>query len=335
MRQVMPLAVAVGLVATMTAACGGGSSSSTGTSAGAGSGSAAAKNYKVTLIQGVANDPFYVSMACGAQEEATKLGVTLNVQGANAWDPNVQTPLVNSVTANKPDALLIAPNDSKAMINPLKRAGDAGIKVVTVDTSIDDDSILTSTVSSDNLEGGREAARTLAKLIGEKGSVMLVGGQPGVSTVSARQEGFETELKKYPNITYIGNVFAGTGGVARNAQLVGAQLAAHPDLAGVFALNTDTSEGAATAIRAAKAESKVKMVGFDAGPAQVEQLKKGTVQALIAQKPAEIGAQGVAQAVAALKGESVKKQVGTGAVSITADNVSDPQVAPFVYKSSC
>ncbi len=335
MRQVMPLAVAVGLVATMTAACGGGSSNPTSTSGAAGNGATAAKNYTVTLIQGIANDPFYVSMACGAQEEATKLGVTLNVQGANAWDPNVQTPLVNSVTANKPDALLIAPNDSKAMINPLKRAGDAGIKVVTVDTSIDDDSILTSTVSSDNLEGGREAARTLAKLIGEKGSVLLVGGQPGVSTVSARQEGFETELKKYPNITYIGNVFAGTGGVARNAQLVGAQLAANPDLAGVFALNTDTSEGAATAIRAAKAEAQVKMVGFDAGPAQIEQLKKGVVQALIAQKPAEIGAQGVAQAVAALKGESVKKQVGTGAVSITADNVDDPRIAPFVYKSNC
>ena len=333
MRQVMPLAVAVGLVATMTA-CGGGSDS-TPTSSAAGNGSAAAKNYKVTLIQGIANDPFYVSMACGAQEEATKLGVTLNVQGANAWDPNVQTPLVNSVTANKPDALLIAPNDSKAMINPLKRAGDAGIKLVTVDTSIEDDSILTSTVSSDNLEGGKEAARTLAKLIGEKGSVLLVGGQPGVSTVAARQEGFETELKNYPNITYIGNVFAGTGGVARNAQLVGAQLAGNPDLAGVFALNTDTSQGAATAIRAAKAEAKVKMVGFDAGPAQIEQLKKGGVQALIAQKPAEIGAQGVAQAVAALKGESVKKQVGTGAVSITAENVDDPAVAPFVYKSNC
>jgi ribose transport system substrate-binding protein len=335
MRQVMPLAVAVGLVAAMTAACGNESSSSTAPSASAGSGSAASKSYKVTLVQGVANDPFYVSMACGAQQEATKLGVTLNVQGASAWDPNLQTPLVNSVTASKPDAILIAPNDSKAMIAPLKQAAGAGIKLVMVDTSIDDASIVTSAVSSDNLEGGKEAARTLAKLIGDKGKVLLVGGQPGVSTVAARQQGFEEELKNHPGITYVGNVFAGNGGAAKNAQLVGAQLAAHADLAGIFALNTDTSEGAATAIRAAKVESKVKMVGFDAGPAQIEQLQKGTVQALIAQKPSDIGAQGVAQAVAALKGENAQKQVGTGAVSITKENLTDPQVSQYVYKASC
>ena len=55
-------------------------------------GSAAAKNYNLTLIQGVAGDPFYVTMACGAQAEATKQGVTLNITGGNKWDATVQKP---------------------------------------------------------------------------------------------------------------------------------------------------------------------------------------------------------------------------------------------------
>ena len=77
----------------------------------------------------------------------------------------------------------------------------------------------------------------------------------------------------------------------------------------------------------------VKIVGFDAGPAQVEQLEKGDVQALIAQKPADIGAQGVEQAVKALNGEPTEPEIGTESVTITKENLADSQDS--LYKSSC
>jgi ribose transport system substrate-binding protein len=77
----------------------------------------------------------------------------------------------------------------------------------------------------------------------------------------------------------------------------------------------------------------VKIVGFDAGPKQVEDLKQGTVQALIAQQPAEIGKQGVEQAIAALKGDPTKPKIGTGFTVITKDNLDQNQDA--VYKASC
>ena len=77
----------------------------------------------------------------------------------------------------------------------------------------------------------------------------------------------------------------------------------------------------------------MKIVGFDAGPKQVEDLKKGTVQALIAQKPAEIGADGVQQAYNALTGKPNEKKIGTGFTSITKDNLAANQDA--LYKASC
>ncbi len=77
----------------------------------------------------------------------------------------------------------------------------------------------------------------------------------------------------------------------------------------------------------------MKIVGFDAGPKQVEDLKEGLLQALVAQKPADIGAQGVQQAVAALNGEPTKKKIGTGSTILTKDNLSENQDA--TYKSSC
>ncbi|WP_327582873.1 ABC transporter substrate-binding protein [Nonomuraea sp. NBC_00507] len=331
------LAVVAGLVTTL-AACGSSASSGTDTASNAGASAttteAGAKKVKVTFIEGVAGDPFYETMACGAKEAAAQHNVDLNVQGAKNWDVSLQIPMVNSVIAARPDALFIAPNDSQALIQPLKQATEAGIKVVLVDTTLSDTSFVASAIASDNVKGGQVAADALAKLIGEKGSVLLVGGQPGVSTAEARQKGFEEGLKKYPNIKYLGNVFT-SNGVAKISQLVSAQLAAHPDLAGIFALSTDQSQGANNAVKAAGKAGTIKLVGFDAGPAQVEQLRDDVVQALVAQQPAQIGADGVAQAAAAARGEQVQKQIGTDSTVITKENVDDPEVAKYLYTTTC
>lgn len=327
-RATVLIATAASLILTL-AACG---------SSDDGSGSASAdsgeKKVKVTFIQGVAGDPFYETMACGAKAEAAKDNVDLTIQGAKNWDVSLQIPLLNSVIAAKPDALFIAPNDSQALVQPLKQATSAGIKVVLVDTTLSDTSFVASAIASDNVKGGEVAADALAKLIGEKGPVLLVGGQPGVSTAEARQKGFEEGLKKYPNITYLGNVFT-SNGVAKISQLVSAQLAAHPDLAGIFALSTDQSEGANNAVKAAGKAGQVKVVGFDAGPTQVEQLRNGVVQALVAQQPAQIGADGVRQAAFAARGETVEKAIGTDSTVITADNVDTPDVKKYLYTTTC
>ncbi|MCW6007552.1 substrate-binding domain-containing protein [Micromonospora sp. CPCC 205371] len=321
--------LAAAILTLTLAACGDSDDGSASASADTGD-----KKVKVTFIQGVAGDPFYETMACGAKAEAAKDNVDLTIQGAKNWDVSLQIPLLNSVIAAKPDALFIAPNDSQALVQPLKQATSAGIKVVLVDTTLSDTSFVASAIASDNVKGGEVAADALAKLIGEKGPVLLVGGQPGVSTAEARQKGFEDGLKKYPNITYLGNVFT-SNGVAKISQLVSAQLAAHPDLVGIFALSTDQSEGANNAVKAAGKAGQVKVVGFDAGPTQVEQLRNGVVQALVAQQPAQIGVDGVQQAAFAARGETVQKEIGTDSTVITADNVDSPDVKKYLYTTTC
>jgi len=79
----------------------------------------------------------------------------------------------------------------------------------------------------------------------------------------------------------------------------------------------------------------VQIVGFDAGPAQVEQLEAGDVQALVMQKPYDIGYQGVQQAVLAVLGEEVTPGIQTGFVVATADNMDDPEVNQWFYKPNC
>ena len=312
---------AVAAILVLVAACGG----SAGTSG--------TKSYKVTLIAGTTADNFYVTMNCGAQAEAKKLGVTYNFTGPNHFDAPTQIPVVNTVTAQHPDAVLIAPTDVSALIQPMQQMKSAGIKVVKVDTHVNDSSISVSRIASDNTKGGQLAADTLAQLVGSKGTVMVVNVNPGISTTDARDQGFHQEMAaKYSNINVLPTQYDNDD-QAKAAQILTSTYAAHPDLVGIFAANTISAEGVATGIRNASATGKIKTVGFDAEPQSVQDLNNDVVQALIAQQPARIGADGIDQAVNALSGKPVQRQIGTDLVAITKENMSSQ--SQYFYKSSC
>ena len=327
-NRTVVIGAALAATALLATACGGGQVGQTGSS------SSSSDNKKLELIAGVAAEPFYISMQCGAQTEASAKGYTLTMQAPQNFNPSDQTPLVTGALASKPAAVLIAPTDDKAMAGPMKQLKDAGIKVIEVDTSLVDTSIASSTISSNNEQGGQKAADTLGQLVGgKKGSVLVLNTIAGTSTTDAREKGFAEEITKYPNITYIGQQYTNND-AATSAQKVTATLSAHPDLVGVFATNLNTGEGAATGLRTAGKTGQVNLVGFDASPKEVQDLKDGSFQALIAQDPATIGKDGVDQALAALgQGGTVTRNIATDLVSITKDNMD--QNSKYFYKSGC
>ena len=293
----------------------------------------AKKSYNLSFIQGVAGDEFYITMQCGIQAEAAKLGVKVNTQGPQKFDPTLQKPIVDSVVASNPDAILIAPTDVTAMQTPLQAATAKGIKLVLVDTTLKDPSIAESAIASDNEGGGKAAFEAIKKLNPNGGKVMVMSVDPGISTTDARVKGFEDAVKADPKFTYVGVQYSHDD-PATAAQLTSAALQKDPDMVGIFAANLFAAEGSATGLRQAGKEGKVDIVGFDAGPNQVKALKNGTVQALVAQEPGTIGKYGVDAAVSALDGTAVPKSVQTGFTVITKDNVNGAG-ASAIYKSKC
>src|SRR4051795_10296289 len=169
----LALVVLCSALALVVAACG---DDDSGGGGGASSGSGG-KNYKMTLLAGVKGDEFYITMNCGAQAKAKELGVTLDFQGPDKFDAALQTPIVDAVAAKSPDAILIAPTDTKALFAPITAAA-ANSKIVLVDTTLDDPSMAVSQIASDNLKGGQTAGEELLKLIGGKGKVMVVNVKP-------------------------------------------------------------------------------------------------------------------------------------------------------------
>jgi ribose transport system substrate-binding protein len=293
----------------------------------------AKKPYKITFIQGVEGDPFYITMQCGIQAEAQKLGVTVNTQGPQKFDPALQKPIFDSAVNAKPDAILIAPTDVKAMQAPLAAAAAAGTKIVLVDTTTQDPSYAVSAIASDNIGGGKAAFDAIKQLAPQGGKVLAISVDPGVSTTDARVKGFSDAAAADSKYKYVGVQYSHND-PATAAQLVTAALQKDPDIVGVFAANIFSAQGSATGIQQAGKKGKVNVVGFDAGPDQVKALQNGTVQAIVAQQPGYIGKVGLGEAVAALDGGQVTKEVQTGFSIITQQNIDGDQ-KDAAYKASC
>lgn len=322
----------VGLGAAATLALAGCSSSAT--PAASGDAAAGEDGYNITFIQGVAGDEFYISMQCGVEEAAAAAGAKVTVQGGAERDATLQKPIVDAVVASAPDALLIAPNDVTAMQAPIDAAIAAGIKVVLVDTSIDDPSGAVSQVSSDNEGGGRAAFDAIKEANPDGGKVLIVSNEPGISTTDARAAGFEAAVAEDSSFEYVGVQYSHND-PAEAARIVTAALQKDPDLIGIFAANLFAAEGSATGVQQAGKTGEVTIVGFDAGPAQVKALQGGIVQALVAQQPATIGSDGVEQAIAALEGGSPEAVIQTGFTVLTAENIDSAEGQAAVYQSKC
>lgn len=303
-------------------------------------GSAQDETFDIVLVPGLTTDAFYITMDKGAQAAAEALGVNYAFQGAEEFNPTLQIPVLEAVIARQPDAILIAPTNTVQLIEPLRRAVEAGIAVITVDTFIDDGQYQDgagdgdfpmSYIASDNIAGGRMAARAMAEAIGGEGAVYVSNVRPGISTTDQREEGFKLEMaENWPNITVLDTQYNENDASTAASQFQ-AVLARTPDLKGVFGANLFSALGAANGVDGAGMSEEVTVVAFDAPESIVGNLESGLVDLVIAQHPAEIGYYGVVTAYAHLTGQSVPPLIGTGFTVMSADNIDDPEIAKFIY----
>ena len=334
-RRMGATAVATIGAAVILAACGSGTVG--GSSGGSGStGSAGTSNNKhLALVAGVDNEPFYYTMECGAKAEAQKLGYTLDFKAPAKFDAGLQNPIITAEVNDHPAGALIVPDSDTASQAPMEQLKNAGTKVVEVDTSLKDTSVALSSISSNNTEGGKLAADTLGQLLnGKSGSVLALDTIAGTSTTDQRAAGFTAEIQaKYPNLKVLQTEFTNND-PAVAATKVTAAIASTPDLVGIFATNLNTGQGAATGLGNAHKAGQIQLVGFDASPNEVTDLKGGQFQALIAQEPGVIGKDGVDQVVNAITGKPVTKNIPTDLVSITQANM-DSNSQFFYTQTKC
>lgn len=291
-----------------------------------------AADQNVALVLGVKGSPFYQALACGAKAKARELGLQLTVSAPDQFAADSQIPVVNAVAATRPAVAAVVPTDTQALIEPLRQLHQRGTRVITVDQTINDTSFVASRIQTDNEAGGRLAADAINTLLGGKGKVLTITQPPGSAAQDAREAGFRAELKRFPGIVYLGPQYQ-SDDPQKAAEIVTSTLSAHPDLAGIFATNDQGAIGTVTGLRQAGGIGRVKVVAYDAASAEVNALKNGSIQTLIAQTPKEEGEAAMQAAAALMQGKPVDKVILTHIVTIKAGDTATAD--RYEYRGNC
>lgn len=260
-------------------------------------------DFKIGLSISTLNNPFFVALKDGAEEQAAELDATLTVADAQN-DAAKQVSDVEDMIQKGMDLILINPTDSEAVGAAVQSANDAGIPVITVDRNAESGEVVAH-VASDNVAGGKLAGEYMVELVGEGGKVVELEGIPGASATRDRGQGFNEAIDgKLDVVAKQSANFDRAQGLTVMENI----LQDNKDIVAVFAHNDEMALGAVQALNSA-GMSDVKVIGFDATDDAVKAVEDGTMAATVAQKPTEIGKLGVEAAVHYLKGETVEESI--------------------------
>ncbi|ATL31297.1 substrate-binding domain-containing protein [Streptomyces formicae] len=274
---------------------------------------------KVGMSLSTLNNPFFVQMKEGAQAEADKAGIDLTVTDAQN-DASQQSNQLQNFTGEGVKSIIVNPVDSDAAGPAVRGANKSDIPVVAADRGVNKAETATL-VASDNVAGGKLAAKTLAEKLGGKGKIVVLQGTAGTSASRERGQGFAEGIKAYPGIDVVAKQpadFDRTKGLDVMTNL----LQSHKGVTGVFAENDEMALGAVKAL-GDKAGESVPVVGFDGTPDGIKAVEAGTLYASVAQQPKELGRIAVQNAVRAARGKDVENMVKVPVKIVTSKNVED------------
>lgn len=291
---------------------------------------------RIAVIPKGTTHSFWKAVHAGARKAEKELSESATVEiiwkGPLQEDQrDSQISVVENFIGQQVNGIVLAPLDAKALVSPVKQAESVGIPVVIIDSGLDHDGIV-SFCATDNFEGGRLAGEHLAKLIGEKGKVLMLRYQVGSASTERREAGFLDAIAQYPDIEVVSdNQYAGP---TRDTAFTAAQNLLNrngSDIDGVFASNESATNGMLLALRESnKAGGSVKFVGFDGGETNLNALQAGDIQGLILQDPFNMGYLGVMTLARHLAGESVEPRIDTGARLVTKENFDDPDIQDLI-----
>jgi ribose transport system substrate-binding protein len=224
--------------------------------------------------------------------------------------------------------MVLAPLDDKALIRPVETAGNAKIPVVIIDSGLQTDSYA-SFVATDNYVGGRMGGAHLGKLLGGKGSVLLLRYAVGSASTTKREQGFLDEMKEnFPGIKVLSS--DQYAGATRDLAYTASQnlLSRYGnEVNGIFCPNESVTVSMTKAVRdIGKAGGMVKIIGFDTSVQSLRDLKSGDVAGLVVQNPVKMGYLGVMTLVEHLSGKTVAKRIDTGVELVTRENLAQPEM---------
>ena len=323
-RFALPLMMMVSLF--LVAGCGGGEEASTREGATA----ATEPGYKIAVVPKGTQHAFWQSVESGAREAAEERGVELVWKGPDAEsDTSGQITLLQGLVDDPSiDAVGVAPTAAEgALVDLLVSTHGKGKPVVIFDSGMNTDaSNYTSFIATDNEQGGRLGGAKLVELMGGNGKIVMLRYAANSLSTDQRAAGFLEAIDAAEGIEKLSVDQEGgqNAGDAKKKADNMADLLRGAD--GIFTVNESTTQGMLLALEQLGLTGKVKFVGFDTSPALIDALKAGKIDALVAQNPRRMGSETVHALMDAMEGKQVQKQVDTGVVVVTRENLDSDEV---------
>jgi ribose transport system substrate-binding protein len=307
LRLMSAVSMGLGLIA-----CGpsSGPSVSTNTSPQAPAAAVGASKKEIGLVMKTLTNPFFVEMEKGARRAEQNLGITLKVKTA-AQETSIeqQIQLVEDLIAAKIDAIVIAPGDSQRLVPTLKKAANAGIKIINIDNRLDPETVKLAGmapipfISVDNDAGAYKAGKFLAQGVTAPTEAVILEGLRSADNGRQRMQGARRALLENKLINIVASEPANWE-IDKAYELTKKIFSKHPDAKLLFAANDMMAMGALKYLQESK-KTNVKVVGYDALAEANNEIKAGRMGATVDQQAAEQGYQGVALALKMIQGNNV------------------------------
>jgi fructose transport system substrate-binding protein len=291
-RTVRAVAVTALAMPVLLAGC-------TATKSGSDSGSGDSGTIKIGLITKTDSNPYFISMRDAAQAEADKVGAELTAAAGTAdGDNDSQVTAVQNMIASGVKAILITPNDSKAIVPTLLDAQEKGIFVAALDTQTEGNEGVDATWATDNTKAGEQQGAYVKAALGSTTPVLaMLDLQPGVSVGDQRHNGFLSGMGLTDDSPEIAGTENTSGDQGKGQTAMENLLQKNPNINSVYTINEPAAIGAATALENAGKTDSVIVGSIDGGCAGVQAVKDGKIAATVMQFPAKMAVAGVDAAV--------------------------------------
>jgi rhamnose transport system substrate-binding protein len=250
---------------------------------------AGAAEFELAMVIKETTNPYYNATLNGALIAASEIGGTAKNYGPTQSSPQAQIEIINNLADRHVPAIAVAPSDPNAVVPAMKRAQRLGAKVITYDADSAPEGRPFFVNQATTQSVGAFAADKLAAVMGGKGKVAIVSAQPTAANQNAWIAAFRTEMKKYPGIQIIDEVY-GYDNEQKAFDLTVALTTKYPDLGGLYAPTCPGLPAVARALESVnKGHGVIKLAGLCVPSITAKYMLDGTIQVFYLWDPIKLG----------------------------------------------
>lgn len=303
-----------------------------------GAGSVKAED-EIAVIVKTLNSSFWQNVNAGSEDAAKELvnagkKITVTFNGPDAeTEIEKQVNMVDNAVTRGVKAIVLAPSDADALIPPLRRARGAGIPVVLIDSAINADDLYLSFLATNNRSAGELCAKELIARVGgpnKTGKIAIMSYIAGAGSEIGRVGGFRDYIENNSKLTIVNTYYSNADMITAMNQTTDV-MSANPDLIGIFGANEPTAVGMGRAIKTLNMSGKIVAIGFDGDQNLQGFVRDGTLQGIAVQSPYNMGYLGVKAAMDAAEGKKLQKDIDTGIVFVTKENLDSTEAKQVLY----